>query len=87
MLLLLLIIGLYNKVQWQGRGVVAKLWLLGLRDFSKAPGPISGHLLSLFIFLFIYLFIYLFMHFFLSLFYLFFNVNKFILTTVNNDFL
>ena len=75
MLLLLLIIGLYNKVQWQGLGVVAKLWLLdfyllynkaqwkNLRTFLKLLDPITGHLLSSFIYFFMHLFIYLFIYF------------------------
>ena len=80
------IIGLYSKVQWQGLGVVAKLWLLdfnycqnnkaqwkNLRAFLKLLDTITGYLLFLFIYLFIYLFI--------------FSVNKFILTTVKKNFL
>ena len=52
------------------------------KDFSKAPGSYHWALV-----IFIYLFIYLFMHFFIYFFlYLFFNVNKFLLTIVNNNF-
>ena len=67
MLLLLVIIGLHNKVYWQGLEVVAKLWLLDFyllqieqspveepRDISKAPGSYHWALVIV-----IYLFIYL----------------------------
>ena len=73
MLLLLLIIVLCNKAQWKNR-----------RTFLKFLGPITGHLLSSFIYLFIYAFDYLFIYLFI---YLFFNINKFLLTTVNDKFL
>ena len=76
MSLLLLIIGLYNTVKWQGPGVVAKLWLLdfylpsynkaqwkNLKTFLKLLGPITGHLLSSFGYLFMHLSIYLFIYF------------------------
>ena len=53
------------------------------KDFSKAPG--SYHwALAIFVYLFIYAFVYLFIYLFI---YLLFNVNKFILITVNNNFL
>ena len=50
-----------------------------LKDFSKAPGPYHWALL-IFIYLFIYAFVYL------LFIYSFFNVNKFLLTVVNNSF-
>ena len=63
---------------------MAKLWLLGLsycqynkaqwnnlRTFLKLLGPITGHLLFAFTYLLIYLF---------------YSVNKFLLTTVSNKF-
>ena len=49
------------------------------KDFSKDPGPYHWALV-IFMYLFIYGFVYL------SI-YLFFNVNKFLLTVVNNNFL
>ena len=57
------------------------------KDFSKAPGSYRWALV-IFIYLFIYLCIYLFIYVFVYLFtYLFFNINKFLLTDVNNNFL
>ena len=50
------------------------------KDFSKGPGSYHWALV-IFIYLFIYAFVYLFIYLFI------FNVNKFLLIVVNNNFL